>query len=554
MEYQEKYYKYKNKYKNLKNLIAGEYKKGQVANTIEDIEKLYKDVPFTPQCFNIGFRQHYGECWNDSIQMFFLSQDGISNTVQRKLYFLTSEQIFKLAELRGRKTQCLPKMFYDSNEKYYCMKEHMLIFLDNLKARFKFHYNNIKDLSISQEQFDEIIEAINIDKKGNEFINNFQLREIDVIKEHKVSLKENPNLLLEKLEDINNYRNGLDLNYFSLDILNKVILYLKDQLINNAVLSKYIKSEIQNFIDTKERKHDRLKDNLLIKINLFENSIKKPLFDFRYPSNNKKNESFIYNIVKTDLLKSFNTSKYSEEIKKSFLDLLKDIGIFNYSLLSLNNQILNLSYIHEDLNKISFSLNKFKNIKKIINDLKNKNEIDINGKKIALNLAIESLKAMNIDFNPTKMERNLLSHGGTTYHVNLLIILLSYLFLDNTELITILKSDQKKEHFTEDILGIMVAWNFNNGKTKSGHATSIYTCNKILYHFNDNRTYPEIVNDVKLLDTLKIDENYTFKEYNLIKIYNDSDIKIKYKLFSEIENQSNHKDNIQYYTDMINTN
>jgi hypothetical protein len=111
-----------------------------MTSTIESIEKKYKDCEFEPICMKIGFNQHLGECWNDSIQMFFVSQDEIKDVVQRKLYFLEVDEIINLAILRGRK-KYLPKMYSDETgkSKYDKMIDDISVYLCYFKKRF-LHY------------------------------------------------------------------------------------------------------------------------------------------------------------------------------------------------------------------------------------------------------------------------------------------------------------------------------------------------------------------------------------------------------------------------------
>ena len=39
-----------------------------------------------PICDSIGFFQHYGECWNDTLQMILLYTDGLKEITQPILY------------------------------------------------------------------------------------------------------------------------------------------------------------------------------------------------------------------------------------------------------------------------------------------------------------------------------------------------------------------------------------------------------------------------------------------------------------------------------------
>jgi hypothetical protein len=133
MNYYKKYIKYKNKYSLLKN------------NQIGGIKSEYDLANFKPVCFSKGFRQHRGECWNDSIQHFFCFQDGIKEIVQKKLLFLSIDKIISLAELRGRK-KYLPKLLQENKDLYDQMIIQLKKYLSIFQDRFKLYY---------EDEFDE---------------------------------------------------------------------------------------------------------------------------------------------------------------------------------------------------------------------------------------------------------------------------------------------------------------------------------------------------------------------------------------------------------------
>jgi len=129
--YYKKYLKYKSKYEHLKNQIGG--------NQIKIIEDKYKTNLFQVKCFSKGFKQHNQECWNDSIMMFFCSQDELKETVQRKLKFLSPDEIINLAILRERHKN-LPRIF-DIKSNYDNMIIKIKSYLDFMKKRFNYYYN-----------------------------------------------------------------------------------------------------------------------------------------------------------------------------------------------------------------------------------------------------------------------------------------------------------------------------------------------------------------------------------------------------------------------------
>jgi ankyrin repeat protein len=101
-------------------------------DTAEEIESQIKTIE--PICFKYGFKQHSGQCWNDSVQMFFCFQDGIKEIVQSKLISLNPENIIRLAEFKGRK-KFLPQMYKDPI-KYETLRNFLLGYISTLQKRF----------------------------------------------------------------------------------------------------------------------------------------------------------------------------------------------------------------------------------------------------------------------------------------------------------------------------------------------------------------------------------------------------------------------------------
>jgi hypothetical protein len=132
MDYKSKYLKYKNKYLILKNQIGG-----------ETVLEKYNAIKHDPLCLSIGFKQHNGECWNDSIQQFFLFQDGIKDQVQKKLLFLSVDEIIELAELRDRK-KYLPIIFTKHLDIYHKVITTLKKYLYNFQERFKLYFEREK--------------------------------------------------------------------------------------------------------------------------------------------------------------------------------------------------------------------------------------------------------------------------------------------------------------------------------------------------------------------------------------------------------------------------
>ena len=88
-----KYLKYKSKYLNLRKQIG--------SGELEDIKRKLTKTDIL--CIEEGYRQHTGQCWNDSLQQMFTFSNALKDTVQTKLMKLNEDEILKLAELSGRK-------------------------------------------------------------------------------------------------------------------------------------------------------------------------------------------------------------------------------------------------------------------------------------------------------------------------------------------------------------------------------------------------------------------------------------------------------------------
>jgi hypothetical protein len=86
MDYYKKYLKYKDKYLLLK-------KKQKGGDEIASIRGKLGRNSIRTYCPKIGFKQHSGQCWNDTVQTLMCFTDGIKETVQKKLWNLTVEEI-----------------------------------------------------------------------------------------------------------------------------------------------------------------------------------------------------------------------------------------------------------------------------------------------------------------------------------------------------------------------------------------------------------------------------------------------------------------------------
>jgi hypothetical protein len=113
--------------------------------SIQEIKDLYQKPKFDIMCIRRGFKQHKGECWNDSIMMFFAFQDGINEIVQRKLFFLEPEEIIELALINTKKFY--PKMYEEKNSEILLKKN-----INNYLLAFKNKFIDYHTIYINKGQ------------------------------------------------------------------------------------------------------------------------------------------------------------------------------------------------------------------------------------------------------------------------------------------------------------------------------------------------------------------------------------------------------------------
>lgn len=65
-------------------------------------------------CTSIGFKQHTGECWHDTIQQIFCFSDALKDSVQTKLFTLNSDELFSLFydDTKKERMTYLPYSFF----------------------------------------------------------------------------------------------------------------------------------------------------------------------------------------------------------------------------------------------------------------------------------------------------------------------------------------------------------------------------------------------------------------------------------------------------------
>ena len=92
----------------------------------------FHDIPYLPGwggaiCDSVGFFQHFGECWNDSLQMILLFTDGIKELTQPLLYNTEITRAWVDAHI-------------DEKAKGTRLSHYMFYYLRALQRRFKRHY------------------------------------------------------------------------------------------------------------------------------------------------------------------------------------------------------------------------------------------------------------------------------------------------------------------------------------------------------------------------------------------------------------------------------
>ena len=134
MDYKDKYFKYKMKYLELKG-----------GNRLEELNRKLTNISFK-YCDETGYKQHFGECWNDSIQTFLCFTDGLREIVQNKLWNLTAEEIIEYAELNNR-CNYLQDCYKNNEENYSILKEKLITYIKLLQIRLCKYFDKIQTKS-----------------------------------------------------------------------------------------------------------------------------------------------------------------------------------------------------------------------------------------------------------------------------------------------------------------------------------------------------------------------------------------------------------------------
>ncbi len=120
-------------------------------------------------CDSLGFFQHYGECWNDAVQMAVLYTDGLKELTQPFFYFptITREYI-----------ESIPQFKYESD----IIIDLALVYLNSLQRRFRRHYNLEVQRRAKIQNLSQINDLITADIKCSPEIMKEKQSVLDTIK------------------------------------------------------------------------------------------------------------------------------------------------------------------------------------------------------------------------------------------------------------------------------------------------------------------------------------------------------------------------------------
>jgi hypothetical protein len=166
---------------------------GIIGSKVPEIPEIPEEVPDSPWkgpvCDNVGFFQHYGECWSDAVQMIVLFSDGLKEFTQDMFYNnkITTFQIMKAIDASFKDMEA-----YTSNESRYKISdvekaEYFKVakmYLDVLRSRFVRHYNTeverLAECAKSEMEAGDLLKALHViesreRKRGKEAINTAKL-------------------------------------------------------------------------------------------------------------------------------------------------------------------------------------------------------------------------------------------------------------------------------------------------------------------------------------------------------------------------------------------
>jgi hypothetical protein len=371
--------KYKKKYLELSG------KKKEEFDKLNDILTRYKqDYTSLTYCDKTGFKQHQGECWNDSIQTLFCFSDSIKNQVQRKLFNLSAEDIVEFAFLRKRNIY-LPYIYKYNDSNLKRMKDKLIKYIKLLQERLYLYLSYDKSIKIKPRvvrcsRRDSKVIGIEGALTGLEISRNIDLKRevlisdetdhggdniefITLINLLSIIFLDNPNVLI--IENIN-FSNNSNINLIT-DKIAFIVITSVGELSKDEHWTGFFKCNNKLFY------YD---DNLgIIEFNLYKY--------LEFYNTNKKLYSAIINVTsltgplfmnkKTNKYYTFsNESTLNEFIKnKEVLFFIKDINIVKKTI--INNEIDYINKNGINLLEIEIFNQTFINIKKYF-----ENGLDIN--------------------------------------------------------------------------------------------------------------------------------------------------------------------------------
>ena len=127
-------------------------KKRRPFHLTENIPPIQMNTPpcvfqVQPICDRIGYKQHDGECWADTLQQILFFADGFRETTQKLFYFITDAEIETLVDTYLEDVKALfadPELYEpDAHVKHRneSAREDMITILHLFKVRFKSHYD-----------------------------------------------------------------------------------------------------------------------------------------------------------------------------------------------------------------------------------------------------------------------------------------------------------------------------------------------------------------------------------------------------------------------------